>query len=290
MSAPNQSQPSGDQPPFQTGAVERKQAPSPAGSFRPAWVTKTQRLLTVALLIAGLFHLVGRSKRGEFPDTSEIRPELLQDPVQAETAREAFSFSYRDETYLVDPVFDYELWGLVVTHNDITALGDIYHDDDSVDTKDLCVIWGPNLVTNDFHDIEFWSGSFTCYVRWYDNGIRFYGTALSNNHLITGNEDLRDRISGVRVGDQIHLRGNLVNYSTASHPDFVRTTSVTRDDIEGGACEVVYVESLDVLKRGTPGWYAMAGISFWALILFALSKAGIFLWEIRKSQERGRRV
>ncbi len=48
------------------------------------------------------------------------------------------------------PVADFELWGLVVSHNNPTAFYDIYHDRNSVDTRDLGVIWGENLRSADF--------------------------------------------------------------------------------------------------------------------------------------------
>ena len=48
---------------------------------------------------------------------------------------------------------------------------------------------------------------------------------------------------------------------------------VTRDDTGPGACEVVFLRDLDVLNRGTPGWYQAWTASLWALMGLPLLKA-----------------
>ena len=217
-------------------------------------------------------------KKGGFVDASEIDPSLYNEPVQTETQRPEFSFSYEGETFTIRPVADYELWGLVVSHNDINGLGDIYHDEDSVDTKDLCVIWGPNVRTNDFHGVEFSSGSFTCYWQ-YRGQLSFDGRAVANNHMITANEAVRAQVDSVRVGDQVRFRGSLVNYQDARHPDFWRESSTTRDDDWGGACEVVYVDELEILVRGTPFWYVLYSVSLWLIGLLVVAKLGFLVSE-----------
>ena len=55
---------------------------------------------------------------------------------------------------------------------------------------------------------------------------------VSNNHLITADDSIRDRVAGVAVGDQVHLRGLLTRYGSGNG---VRGTSTTRDDVGDGA-------------------------------------------------------
>jgi hypothetical protein len=147
-------------------------------------------------------------------------------------------------------VADYELWGLVVSHNEITSVADIYHDRSSVDTKDLCVVWGENLSRDDYRAVEFESGPFTCYFR-FAEGVPFDTTGASNNHLITDRPEVRRAIAQVRIGDQVHLRGLLVDYQMDDWEDFWRHEPVREDS----GCEVIYTERWKCCC-GTPGWYS----------------------------------
>jgi hypothetical protein len=175
------------------------------------------------------------------------------------------------DRFTVQPVANYELWGLVVTHNDIHSVGDIYHDADSVDTKDLCVIWGNNLKNNDFQEIEYWSNSYFCRYQ-YPGDVTFNGYQLSNNHLITDKQIIRDYIRNIQIGDQVHLKGMLVNYQSDSNPKFWRKSSLTRNDSANGACEVIFVEAIEVLKKGTPFWYGLYNFGWIIVPLIILLK------------------
>ena len=207
--------------------------------------------------------------KGKLVDPVGIDPALLAEPRHAAVARETFSLEYKGKACRVEPVSEFELWGLVVSHNNIHSVADIYHDSTSVDTKDLCVVWGPNLASDQFQQIEFKSGPWTCYFR-YPPGVTFLHDGLGNNHLITDSQAIRDQIDEVRIGDQIRLAGLLVNYQMDDWEGFWRKTSTRRDDTD---CEVVFVQELDILERGTPGWYTayrLGGIAIFALPLLYL--------------------
>ncbi len=228
------------------------------------------------LCLAGLLLVVlGSWRRGRLDPPAAMMAELLQPPQQTATARSPFEFEYRGRACRVRPVASYELWGLVVTHNDIESVADIYHDRSSVDTKDVCVIWGDNLRREDYQRVKFWSGPYTCYFRIPD-GARFALDGAGNNHLITDRPEIREAIAGVRIGDQIHLRGLLVDYQMDDWETFWRQTSQARNDSD---CEVVFVESLEVLRRGTPGWYLTARLGWAAAILGAASWLVLFALE-----------
>jgi len=235
-------------------------------------------LLLLALCLTGLAAV----KRGAFVSHTAILPPLFQEPLQTPTARQPFAFPYRGETYRVHPVAEYEIWGLVVSHNNIHSLTDIYHDRSSVDTKDLCVIWGTNLTSDAFQRVAFWSEPWSCGFSLPTN-LNFFPTQLSNNHLITADQRIRDRIDAVRIGDQIHLKGLLVNYSARRMPHAWRMTSTTRNDSGNGACEVVFVEAIDILQHGTPGWYTTYTLGWWSILLLLVLKG----WLLMRDALRG---
>ncbi len=241
----------------------------------------TIRKLLKPLFIASLTLVVfSWSLKGRFVDHSEIDPALLSEPLQTETERDPFTFEYKKQKVSVRPVARYEQWGLVVSHNNIHSMADLVHDSSSVDTKDLCVIWGPNLESNDFRRVRYKSGQFTCYYR-YRSGTRFHHRALGNNHLITDSQAIRDQIAAVRVGDQVRLEGLLVDYQMDDWQSFWRRTSTRRDDTD---CEVVFVEELEVLRRATPFWYSGYSLGKWLLILIPASYLLVFWLEARNPQ------
>jgi hypothetical protein len=235
-------------------------------AFLPAPLDGHRRTLGyVALALVALLCLAWTCK-GRLPGPGEVRSDLLTPPRQEVTEREAFEFAYQDHTVRVRPVADYELWGLVVSHNNIDSIADIYHDSSSVDTKDLCVVWGSNLQSGEIDRVSFESGPWTCYFS-YPEGVRFRGSEISNNHLVTDRDELREALDDIRVGDQIHVRGVLVDYQVDDWHDFWRQTSRVRTDSGNGACEVFFFDEIEVLVAGTPFWYLLFDASRFLLAL-----------------------
>jgi len=252
-------------------------APRPP-ELEPAWVAllpSVQSGLSVVLVVAVLFWVAGAWLSGRPPARADMVPEIEPAPVQTPIEAASFSFDYKSRTYDVQPVADYELVGLVMSRNNPRSVADAYHDSDSVDTRDWCVIWGPNLDIP-LHRVSIKNSSWTCWVQW-PRGVDFHVDALSNNHLITDSDAIRAQIERVRPGDQVRVHGMLVNYAPADKPAWKRNTSTVRTDDGGGACEVLFVEQIEVLRQGTPLPYALAGLGKWALLVALLGKLGL-LW------------
>ena len=95
---------------------------------------------------------------------------------------------------------------------------------------------------------------------------------LSNNHLLSDDDDIRSRVRKIRIGDQIRVRGYLTSYES---PGGLRGTSTTRTDTGDGACETIYVERFEILKAATSYWR----LSMWASLAALL--AGLFFFFMR---------
>ncbi len=184
-------------------------------------------------------------------------PDLMRNPSQLQTSEEPFVFEYRGQEYSVDPQASYDISGLVVSHNNILAWWDIYHDEDSVDIKDICLIWGDNADQDIYNNMRFWNESVSCHFQSINipTGQRFKGDALSNNHLLSDDPEVREKIKEVRTGDQIRMKGYLINYHRSDIPESVRKSSLTRSDTAGFACEVMFVTQLDFLKKAPRFWH-----------------------------------
>jgi|GEM_PF-654446 len=241
--------------------------------WRPLnWLISILIIADLLLLITAWFH------KGELPYASAIREELLEEPVQSPIDEQPFEFEYAAKKYVVEPIAEYQIAGLVTTHNAVGTIFDAYHEADAVDIKDLCIIWGDNLTSNNFRSLKYTSETWTCVVESTSMKVwrEFNPAQLSNNHLIAASSTVRDRIHSVRIGDQVQMRGMLINYHPVGSPDMRRSTSTVRTDKGDGACEVFLVQDISILARGTPGWYAAWTFGLWFMWGLLAAKVLIF--------------
>ncbi|MCB1043494.1 MAG: hypothetical protein KDC35_11165 [Acidobacteria bacterium] len=224
---------------------------SPPQGFRPI-----NRWLGAIFAVSSLTFLVLFFFKPSLPARGEMLQSMFMEPLQTEDAiPESFEVTQKGLTYLIHPKFNYQLNGLVVSTHAADALSDVLHEQwqDYLNIMDMCVIWGPNLENDAYQRIEFTSGNFTCYCRWFDEltGRQFKWDAISNNHLLTDDRRIAKRIRSVRPGDQVTMSGFLASYENPAY-GFKRGTSTTRTDTGNGACETVYVTDFEIVKKGAP--------------------------------------
>ncbi len=209
---------------------------------------------TVAIAVSAIGLLVSFWNRNELPRDVDYRSDIAVPPKQSATREQAFDVSYNGISYRIEPEYDYDLFGMIVSYR--------HHDGESrmhrragdhLNMLDVCVVWGDNVANERLHKIDFWNGIFTCNVKTRDRAAweAFDIYQLSNNHLVSADDRIRDQVSGVRVGDQIRIRGWLSNYTG---PAGTRGTSTTRMDTGDGACETIYVEAFEIVERATSYW------------------------------------
>lgn len=225
-----------------------------------------------ALLIFSYFN------KDRLPEISKITTEALRDPIQTKIIPETKIVSYKGSQYEVELVDEYEISGVLVSTNNPTGIMDMYHDAKSFDTKDFCLVWGKNLASNDYRSVEYWNVSITC--RWkFESDFRVDPNYISNNHLITDNDEIRRQISNINIGDQITLKGYLANYRKVGDK-FTRKTSRTRTDTGMGACEVFFVTSIKVLQPNNPILNKMNDILVLLLPLTILAYFGFWVKDL----------
>ena len=179
----------------------------------------------------------------------------------------AFSIDRDGVQYRIEPRYYYDLKGLVVSyehHDGNYSLHRLWND--HINVADVCVVWGENATALDLNKLDFWNGEFTCNFQTSDQDAweRFKPGQLSNNHLLTGNDYTRKIIDDVRIGDQVHIRGWLANYS--NDQGFSRGTSTTREDGGNGACETIYVKDFRIMQSMENGWRTLLNISLFGFI------------------------
>jgi hypothetical protein len=174
--------------------------------------------------------------RNSFPDPVEKQYEPLAPPTQSRSSEPGFQAAYASTSYSIEPRYDYELTGLVVSrafHNAKYGLHRKWND--HLNVADLCVVWGE----------------------------------LSNNHLLSDDEAIREQIQAVKLGDRVHLRGWLSRYG--NDQGFSRDTSTTREDRGNGACETIFIRQFEILDSMDNGWRSAFSVSLFAVIGTALT-------------------
>jgi hypothetical protein len=209
--------------------------------------------------------------------------QIFSEPLQTAVTESSFHLASKAQDYTLQPLYDYDISGVVVSYHESDSWRDRVHKrwGDYINTKDLCVIWGKNLTSSYLSDLDFSHGEWTCYVKTSNRTAweNFDMNGLSNNHLIPANDSVSKIIAEARVGDEIHIKGKLVNYNVNGGP--YRNTSITRDDRENGACEIIYVTGAQILKRHNIVWIELARVF---KILTALSLLGILFCMFVKSE------
>ncbi len=234
------------------------------------------RLVRLVLLGSAAVFLFAWWQRDALPPPSQLNPAVFSEPVQTPTSREAFTTTLGDIEYTVRPLYQYDLTGLVVSKHNADTWWDRIHEasNDKLNVTDLCVVWGNNARHARYGELNYSSGQFVCYVQTSSSEVwsTFDMNSLSNNHMLTDDSGIARVLRSVRVGDQIHFRGYLAEYSHHHQFAFFRGTSVTRTDTGNGACETVFATDAEIIRHANRG----LRFAFWASAVAFL--AGIVAW------------
>lgn len=240
-------------------------------------------LFLVCALITAALHL----RKDDMPEPAFYDLSLLTEPDQAKTDKPPFATLVNEQRYTITPKFDYELHGVIVSYSDADAFTNIWHHkrwQDFINLRDLCVIWGKNVESGVYRDMKFHNDSWTCWASWQDSGTgqRFKMNALSNNHLLTDDNAIKEALMSAEPGDHIRLKGVLAEYANPGN-GFKRGTSITRNDTGNGACETIFLEDFEIVQKANRGVRRLYGLFkgltivslFGFLVMFAIAPVRI---------------
>lgn len=223
------------------------------------------------LAVSALVLVVAFWNRNDLPATRDLHPALAKEPKQRPLATAARTVNYAGVDYRVEPLFDYELHGLVVSYRQHDGESSMHKwSNDHLNVADVCVVWSDTAASEHLTKLEFWNGIFTCNVETRDREAweAFKMNQLSNNHLISDDPFIRSQVEKVRVGDQIRVKGQLARYGAVGNPA-LRGTSTTREDTGDGACETIYVSDFEIVRGGSGVWRTAMWVSLGALLAAA---------------------
>lgn len=226
-------------------------------------------LMCTALLLGALY------KDGALPEPGELRFEIAREPLQEPISSPHFKTRVGGVDYTIEPSHHYDIYGLVVSKHNADTWWDWVHaaSNDHLNVTDLCVVWGSNATGGAYRDIAFSSGQWTCNFQT-DSDAAFKAfdvTKISNNHLLTDKPLLAKKLRHVRVGDQIHITGQLAAYRHQAGMDFFRGTSTTRLDTGNGACETIFASDVTIIRSAPATWRVLAWLAGLGMLLCALA-------------------
>lgn len=234
-------------------------------------------LFLISLLLMGVGYLL-KDKQPEpgYYDLGQLKP-----PLQTATEARPFETEVNGQRYRIKPLFDYQLEGVVVSYHDADSIADIWHHgswQDFINVRDLCVIWGNNVRSGVYMDMHFSNDSWTCWAYWPDRETRsrFRMTQLSNNHILSDDEDLKEALMAAEPGDHIRLSGMLAAYANPGN-GFKRGSSTTRTDTGNGACETIYLQDFEIVNRANPGIRGFYSASKWLALLSLIGFIVMFI-------------
>ena len=170
-------------------------------------------------------------------------PERFSDPNQPLQSNDDGRMPpFRLDNATVTPLAGFSLQARVLSREDYWM-----GDETKYSPTDLALGWGPmaNPAVSDKLGIS--QGGRWYYYQWGSEGPPIAPDEIvrssANMHMIPADDTARRELERVRAGEVIHLQGFLVDASRAN--GWRWRTSMSRDDTGDGACELVYVESVE---------------------------------------------
>lgn len=167
-------------------------------------------------------------------------PGILAQDEPSQQNYDPLPAAFDHDGYAIQPLARFSLLARVLSRSD-------YHLDrlSSLIPTDLALGWGPMSDSTVLHSLKieqndrfyFWSATEFPIPR------RDIETHSANMHLIPADAGVRRALRRVRPGALIQLGGELVEVHAAK--GWSIRSSMTRDDTGAGACEVVWVETLE---------------------------------------------
>lgn len=198
-----------------------------------------KRLLYLLIFLAALFAWRDWSRREIVHPPGVLVPES---PRQL-AAKDVEPFRFKG--YRLRPRAVFEVRARVLSRADYR-----WGREADLSPMDLALGWGAMSDQAILDHIEISQGSRWYYTRYEPPGplpdseiIRHSG----NMHMLPADAAIRGRLKDIRPGDIVRFRGYLVDVDDES--GFHWRTSLSREDTGNGACELVYVERIEIESR-----------------------------------------
>ena len=167
-----------------------------------------------------------------------------REPVQEPTDRPAFAVDTRKGEMTLEPRAAFDISARV-------ASDERYRADDGafLVPVDLVMTWGELPAEPYRSKVSY--GQMARFYAWHtsspDLDLHYVSAHSANMHMIPANDNVRRALLAVDGGDLVRVHGLLVNAKRAD--GFYWNSSLTREDTGQGACELVWVEEIQIGRK-----------------------------------------
>lgn len=176
--------------------------------------------------------------------------ENISAPIQNKCEYELVSTAVDRQTTKMMKMYSYEITGVIIGLKEYFPVNTI----DKLSIRDVAIGWGILTQDNNYEKFKYYtivnrastwdmSGDVLTSL----GGVDEINKNMSLNHLIYSNQETRDQMSELKIGDYVRIKGYLVNVDFAIEGEW--NTSITRDDKGNNSGEIIYVESIKWLKK-----------------------------------------
>jgi hypothetical protein len=220
----------------------------------------------------------------ELRRVNNISAQVLKIPNQQESKnKDLIKFSREGYLFELTPKFEYDISGLIVHSFSYDTWYSLDKKDITI-PMDFCMIWGDNIKSGIFKDKN---SSFSQDMRfcwWRGKGGGFNNDEISNSHILLRDDELLAKLKSLHIGDQVRFIGKLVDFKVTplksgnGYSNAIRTyqTSTTRLDAGAGACEIIYLEKIEIIQKHIGFSDIMKKIALFGIPLVFVARLGAF--------------
>jgi hypothetical protein len=196
------------------------------------------RWLLAAVIVFGGWHQY--QQRAQKPISHASGVLVQREPVQTMLDR---GDSWQKGDYTIKALADFDVEARILA-KELYSIGR----EADLSPVDLALGWGSMSDSEVLSSLIISQSNRFYYYRWEDQPPRPPAEIAShsaNMHMIPANSQIEKTLKALRPGQIIHLRGKLVSVSATD--GWRWQSSLTREDTGAGACELIRVESVQVL-------------------------------------------
>ncbi len=199
----------------------------------PRWL-----LILIGSLLLAVVYAVLSQHAARTPAPGVLAP---ADPVQVDIAH---GTPFQDGEFTITPLADFSLTARVLSRADYS-----WDRAAALSPTDFAFGWGAMSDTKVLAGLDISQSGRWYFYRWNSPQppipLPEIIRSSANMHMIPANDTVRAQIKRVRVGEVVHLEGELIQARGKDGSTW--RSSMTREDSGDGACEVVYVRKLAVM-------------------------------------------
>jgi len=171
---------------------------------------------------------------------------ITEEPMQdSEINIGSVDLGFDEKEVVLTPVAKYDISAEVVGRkNYYTGF------DSEFEPTDLALAWGKLVDDNYNQDIKYSQSGRWYHFRYGPNAKlpdQYIADHSANVHIIPGSNNIKQAVRRIKKGQLVHIEGYLINVNAKDKgQDWKQRTSIVRTDSGAGACEIMYVQKIQI--------------------------------------------